>query len=294
MKRVSNWEKTARPYLLIAAGTALMSIATVTIYDPIGLETGGFTGLAILIKAASAGWVEGGVPLWLSNLVLNVPMYGLALAVLGRRFIGRTLYGTVMLSLWMYLIPPMDLVQGDLLLGALFGGAFSGAGMGLVFRANATTGGTDMAAALLHHRFRHYSVAKLVQILDGAIVLAGLCVFSVRQTMHAVIAIYVTEKASVAVLEGMRYSKAAYIITDSFREVADRIMRELDRGVTGISARGMFTDRDKCVLYCVVSPRQIVGIKDIVKSVDPRAFVIVSDVREVLGEGFQEYAEELQ
>ena len=208
---------------------------------------------------------------------------------MGRKFLGRSLFGTLMLSFWLYILPPLDLAQGDYMLAALFGGLFSGAGVGLVLRANGTTGGTDMVAALIHRKLRHYTVAQIMMILDGCIVLTGLFLFGIRSTLYAIVAIFVATKVSDSVLEGFNYSKAAYIITDQYEEIAKRIMEELDRGLTGLSAKGMYTNEDKCVLYCVVSMKEIVVLKELVSEVDRNAFVIVSDVREVLGEGFLEH-----
>ena len=190
-----------------------------------------------------------------------------------------------------YILPVIDLAQGDMLLVALFGGVFSGAGMGMVLRANATTGGTDMVAALIQLKIRHYNVAQIMQVLDGAIVILGFFVFGLRPSLYAIVAIFVTTKVSDAILEGFKYSKAAYIITDKYEEVAKVLMEELDRGATGLKATGMYTGKDRCVLYCVVSKKQIVTLKEIVVNIDPKAFVIVSDVREVLGEGFLDYKE---
>ena len=122
-------------------------------------------------------------------------------------------------------------------------------------------------------------------------VITGLYVFGLRATLYAVVAVFVSTKVSDAFLEGFKNSKAAFIITNKYREVAECIMRELDRGVTGLQAKGMYTGDLKCVLYCVVSRKEIVEIKRIVNETDPGAFVIVSDVREVLGEGFLEYSD---
>ena len=146
-----------------------------------------------------------------------------------------------------------------------------------------------MVASLIQLKLRHYSVAKIMQVLDGTIVLVGLFKFGLISTLYAIIAMYVTTKLTDLILEGFNISKAAYIITDHHEEVAQKIMTELDRGVTGIEAKGMYTNEDKCMLYCVVSRKEIVDVKSLVAEIDPRAFVIVSDVREVLGEGFQEY-----
>lgn len=278
-------------FLLIIVGTAGVAFAVQCMYDPCGLVTGGFSGIAIIIKSLTEHIIPGGVPLWLTNLLLNIPVFIVAYIKMGKRFIGRTLFGTVMLSVWLYILPVVDLTQGDMLLVALFGGVFSGAGMGLVLRANATTGGTDMVAALIQLKIRHYNVAQIMQILDGAIVIFGFFVFGLRPSLYAIVAIFVTTKVSDAILEGFKYSKAAYIITDKYEEVAKVLMEELDRGATGLKATGMYTGKDRCVLYCVVSKKQIVTLKEIVVNIDPKAFVIVSDVREVLGEGFLDYKE---
>ena len=276
-------------YLLIIVGTAFVAFAIQCLYDPSGLVTGGFSGIAIIIKSLTTDLVAGGIPLWLTNIVLNIPVFIIALIKMGKRFIGRTLFGTLMLSVWLYILPVIDIAQGDMLLVSLFGGAFSGLGMGLVLRANATTGGTDMVAALIQQKIRHYNVAQIMQILDGAIVIFGLFVFGLRPTLYAIVAIFVTTKVSDAILEGFKFSKAAFIITDHYDEIAEVLMNELDRGATGLKATGMYTGKDRCVLYCVVSKKQIVVLKELVVKIDPTAFVIVSDVREVLGEGFLEY-----
>ena len=181
-------------YFLIFLGTGVMAVAITGIYDQIGLVTGGFTGIAIVLKNLTEGIVEGGIPLWLTNLVLNIPVFVYAYIRFGKRFVGRTLFGAMMLSAWLYVIPPIDLAEGDYLLASLFGGVFTGVGFGLVLRAGATTGGTDMVAALIQSGVRHYSVVQIMQILDGLIVLAGLYVFGLRPTLYAVVAIVVTTK----------------------------------------------------------------------------------------------------
>lgn len=177
----------------------------------------------------------------------------------------------------------------DILLSALFGGLISGVGSGMVFMTQATTGGTDMLAALLQKIMPHYSVPQIMQVLDAAIVLTGAAVFGIRPTLYALIAIYAVTRMSDGILEGLKFSKMVYIISDRYEEIAGTIMEEIDRGVTGLRAEGMYSGSDKMMLCCVVSRKEISQIKEIVREYDPRAFVIVSDVREVLGEGFIEY-----
>lgn len=276
-------------YLYIILGTAVLAVSIQCFFEPIGLVTGGFTGLAIVIKSVTKGIIDDGIPIWLSNIFLNAPVFILAFILKGRKFVGRTIFGAGMLSVWLYIIPTMDMSQGDFLLAAIFGAVFSGAGIGLVLRGHATTGGTDMVAALIQLKIKHYSIAQIMQILDGIVVITGLFVFGIRPAMYAMVAIFVATKVTDIVLEGFRYSKAAYIITDKHEEIAQRIMVDIDRGVTGIHAMGMYTGEEKCVLYCVVSMREIIAVEELVSEIDPNAFVIVSDVREVLGEGFKEY-----
>ena len=276
-------------YLYIILGIAVLAVSIQCFFEPIGLVTGGFTGLAIVIKSVTKGIIDDGIPIWLSNIFLNAPVFILAFILKGRKFVGRTIFGAGMLSVWLYIIPTMDMSQGDFLLAAIFGAVFSGAGIGLVLRGHATTGGTDMVAALIQLKIKHYSIAQIMQILDGIVVITGLFVFGIRPAMYAMVAIFVATKVTDIVLEGFRYSKAAYIITDKHEEIAQRIMVDIDRGVTGIHAMGMYTGEEKCVLYCVVSMREIIAVEELVSEIDPNAFVIVSDVREVLGEGFKEY-----
>ena len=275
-------------YLFIFMGTGIMALAIQCIFEPIGLVTGGFSGIAIIIRKMTAGIVEGGVPLWLTNLALNVPVFIAALIIKGRKFLGRTVIGTVLLSFWLYVIPQVDLTQGDYMLSAVFGGVITGIGIGFVLLAKATTGGTDMVSALIQKYVRHYSVVQILQVIDGMVVLAGLYVFGLKPALYAIVAIFITSKVSDALMEGMKYSKAAFIITDCYKEIADAIMTQLDRGLTGLDATGMYSGNKKTVLYCVVSKKEIVELKDIVAKIDPKAFVIVTDAREVFGEGFLE------
>lgn len=286
--RIMNSRPWYVDYLFIFMGTGIMALAIQCIFEPIGLVTGGFSGIAIIIRKMTAGIVEGGVPLWLTNLALNVPVFIAALIIKGRKFLGRTVIGTVLLSFWLYVIPQIDLTQGDYMLSSVFGGVITGIGIGFVLLAKATTGGTDMVSALIQKYVRHYSVVQILQVIDGMVVLAGLYVFGLKPALYAIVAIFITSKVSDALMEGMKYSKAAFIITDCYKEIADAIMTQLDRGLTGLDATGMYSGDKKTVLYCVVSKKEIVELKDIVAKIDPKAFVIVTDAREVFGEGFLE------
>lgn len=277
-----------RDYLLIVAGTALMALAINAILDPAGLVTGGFSGLAIVIKSLTEPLVDQGIPLWITTTVLNIPLFLIGFKMQGVKVLRKTLLGAVSLSVWLYLIPEISLTPDDLLLSSIFGGALQGVGIGLVFIGHATTGGTDMVAALIQQKVRHYSIAQIMQVVDAMVVVSGAFVFGISKALYAVIAILVVTKVSDTLIEGLHFSKVAYIITEKPDEVAQAVMVGVNRGVTGITAKGMYTGNSRTMLYCVVGKKQLVQLKDIVMDLDSNAFVIVTDAREVLGEGFIE------
>lgn len=270
-------------YALIILGAFVMGFAIKNLYDPINLVTGGVTGIAIVMKKVA------GFPLWLTNTLCNIPLFLAAWKLKGWVFIKKTLVATASLSLSLLVIPEMPFLTDDLFLTSLFGGIVCGAGTGLIFLFQATTGGTDMLAALIQRKLRHYSIAQIMQVLDGMVVLLGAMVFGIRYALYALIAIYATSKVSDGILEGLKFSKQAYVISDSYQEIARAIMTRMDRGVTALDGVGMYSGQGKKVLFCVVSKKEIVTIREIVEEFDRKAFLIVTDVREVFGEGFIEY-----
>ena len=284
MKMKEAW----RDYLLIIAGTGMMALAIKGIYDPASMVTGGFSGIAIMVKNLTGGVITGGVPLWLTNILLNIPLFAVTIRIKGFRYIAKTVFATVCLSVALYVIPEVNLMPDDIFLAAVFGGVISGVGIGLVLMANATTGGTDTMAAVIQHYLRHYSIARIMQILDAVIVLAGVRMFGLKSALYAIICIYLVAKVSDGILEGLKFSKQVYIISECYEEIAGRIIEELDRSATALEGMGMYSGNKKQMLFCVVSKKEIVKLRDIVKSIDKNAFVIVSDAREVFGEGFIE------
>jgi uncharacterized membrane-anchored protein YitT (DUF2179 family) len=272
-------------YLLIVVGAFIMGFAIKNLYDPINLVTGGVSGIAIILKSVA------GLPLWITNTICNIPLFLAAWKIKGWSFIKRTLTATASLSLSLYIIPEAPFLMDDLFLTALFGGIVSGLGTGLVFLFQATTGGTDMLAALLQRipMLRHYSIARIMQVLDGMVVVLGAAVFGIRFAMYALIAIYAVAKVSDGFLEGLHFSKQAYVISDHYKEIAQAIMTRMERGVTAMDAVGMYSGQDKKMLFCVVSKKEIVVLREIVAEFDKKAFLIVTDVKEVFGEGFIEY-----
>ena len=275
--------------ILIFLGTLFMSAPVKLIYEPMKMVMGGFGGFAIVVKYFAEGFgME--IPVWLTNAVLNIPVFIIALFVLGKDFVTKTLLGAVSFAVWLYLIPTYDICGGDFLLAVALGGLLDGVGIGLIFLTNSTSGGTDMVSAILHKFFKHYSVPSILFVVDGLIVVLGAFVLGFRNAMYGIITIYVLTKISDTMLEGVKFAKLVYIISDEYDKIAKLIMSEMDRGVTALAAKGMYTNKDKSMLFCVVGKKEIVKIKEIAAVTDPKSLIIVSDVREVFGEGFVEYS----
>ena len=275
-KSISLWD-----CVRILAGTLIVSAAVRYIYLPAGLDTGGVSGIAVLLNALI------GLPLWLTNTILNIPLFLAGLYCKGWRFIRRTLIATALMSLELWALPELgSLPTDDLFLASVFGGLLCGVGMGLVFSAMATTGGTDLLGVLLQLRLRHVSIPKLVGVIDLFIIVAGIFVFDVAHGLYALVAVFITSKVSDWILCGLHYSKAAFIISRESGVISDRILGDMDRGVTGIRAEGMYTREETKMLYCVVSPSEVPRLKQLVQEVDPGAFMILSEASEVMGEGF--------
>lgn len=278
-------------YILIVLGTSLLAVAINVYFESLGMVTGGVTGLAIIVKSYSQSIWPGGVPLSVTNLAINIPLFLIAFGIHGKEFGAKSLFATIYLSFALEYTKLLPALTGDLFLGSVFGGLLAGVGIGLVFAADATTGGTDLAGSILHHFFPDLTTAKWMQIVDTFIIIVGLVLFGPERAMYAIISVYITVKVIDALLEGMNFSKAAFIISENHQEIAETIMEQIDRGVTSLKGIGKYTGREKEVLLCVMSKREILTVKNIVKQIDAKAFMIVTDAREVFGEGFIENAE---
>lgn len=286
-----KYEKSAllQKYLILIVGAFLMAIAINMVYEPIGMVTGGVSGLGIVVKKLTEEMIEGGFPVWAFNLICNVPLFLIAIKVKGKGFIISSLIGMVAFSVSLMIVPIYDFKFDDMLLTAIVGGAISGAGMGLIFHSSASTGGTDLMASVIQHFNKHISIPRILYIIDAVIIVVGALVFGVGTALYAIIAVFISTKVSDSIMEGMKFAKVAYIISDEYAKIAELIMVSVDRGVTGINATGMYSNTDKKMLFCVVSKKEIVNVIEIAKTVDKDCFIIVSDAREVMGEGFIEY-----
>ncbi len=289
-KKITNKNILAlRKYMIITIGAILMGVSVNLVFEPMKLVTGGVSGFAIVVKQWTAAIIPGGLPIWFFTMLCNIPLFLFATKIRGGKFLISSIYGTIIYVVSMMVIPIVDLHMDDYLLAAILGGVIGGAGIGLVFSVGSSTGGTDLAAYILQHRNKHMSVPQLMIFVDGIIIILGAFTFGLGNALYALISIFISTKVSDGMLEGLKFAKMAYIISDDYKMIANAILHQMDRGVTGLSSTGMYSNQDRKMLFCVVSKKEIIKIVEIAKKIDPNSFVIVSDVREVMGEGFIEY-----
>lgn len=282
MENREKWYIVALSYLGIALGVFLMAISLNFFLEPNTIAPGGVTGLAVIIKKGT------GMPVYLTNLLINIPLFIFGIIKLGKEFGIKTLFATLGLSFFLKLVP-YEIVTHDLLLSSLFGGVLMGLGVGLVFKFGGTTGGTDLAGAILNKSFPNISVPTFMMTIDMfVVIIAGIVDRKIETSLYSIITLYTSIKVIDLILEGMSYLKAFLIITNKPKEISKAIMEELDRGVTLFKGKGMYTEEDKDVLLCVVNRSQFTKTKDIVNLIDEDAFIMVTEMYEVMGEGFQE------
>ena len=279
-----DWKKEgariARDYLLLALGSVITAASFSFFFLPHDIAPGGLTGVAAILADIFPLGV-GLIAFW-----LNVPLFLLGWRQVGWRFSVRSFLSMTLLSAAIDLFPVVDLAS-DALLAALFGGAVMGAGLGLVIRAGATTGGTDLAAGVVHKRFLVLSVASILLMIDGAVVVLAALRFGLQAGFLALLACFVSSRTMDAVLRGINTGMQFLIITERRDEIRKRILVEMDRGCTLLEARGGYSDAPVGAMLCVVPRLETPRLKKIVYEVDPGAFTTICDVSEVVGEGFQ-------
>lgn len=290
-------------YLIILLGSLIAASGINLFLVPNKIAPGGVSGIATVIYYLSGGKFSVG----LTMLAFDIPLYIIGYRFIGRKFIMRTMFSSVSMSLIIDFSEPFFKMisdkyfkeglsnSGDLIVFVVFGGLLMGLGLGIVFRAGATTGGTDLGAKILHRFITKMSLGNLLMCLDGAvIVFASIAFNSIVLGLYSIITIFIMSKVIDALMEGVNFSKCVFIISEKSDLIADRILRDIDRGVTALKGTGMYTKRDKEVLFCVMDRSQIPTLKEIAKSIDEQAFIILTDAREVLGEGFKNYNREME
>lgn len=295
-KMFNGWQD----FVWIIIGSIITAAGINIFLVPYKIAPGGVTGIATVVYYLSGFRFPVGVTM----LVLNIPLFLFGMKFIGGRFAFRTLFSTLFLSFAIdttdpftryfaehYLVKPENTPSSpDLLLYSIFGGFIMGAGLGLVFKSGATTGGTDLAARIVNHFVPAFTMGQILLFIDASVVVFAAVAFkSFQLGLYAIVTIFIASQVIDAILEGVNFAKALFIISDKSEDISKRILVELDRGVTALKGTGMYTGSEKQVLFCVVHRAQLPQLKEIVRKIDTKAFVVLADIREVLGEGFKTY-----
>ncbi len=268
--------------LLVSVGSALVSVSLQFFLVPWTIAPGGVSGLSVALEKLT------GIKVYITNLVINIPLFIFGAKLLGKKAAVYTFISIIVLSAVLAVLPEGKPFTEDLFLAALFGGIIMGLGLGIVFRVGGTTGGTDLAGAIVSNRWKGLSIAKGMAIADFLIVIfAGVVDNSVNTSLYSLIALFFSVRIADMVLDGINYFKGFFIVTARPEEIGDGLMKQLNRGVTLLKGEGMYSKQDRPVLLCVVSRAQFTRAKEIVAEIDNNAFIMVTDMREVYGLGFK-------
>ena len=278
-----------RDYGLMSIGLVMTAWSLDAFLIPNRIAAGGVSGLSTIILYWAKAHVGLTLPVGVQMLAMNAILLLVAWRSRGVGYIAKTIFGAVALSLLVDAFAPFapHLAGDDLLLAALYGGAISGIGMGLVFKAGGNTGGTDIVAQLLSRRFP-FGVGQIMLVVDAGVTTLAALEFGPRLAMYGVVAIFVATATIDLVLEGVSVEKAVWIISDAADRIGESINSELGRGATRLEATGVFSGERRGTLMVVLSRNELDDLKAIVGAIDPSAMVIISNVHEAIGEGFKE------
>ncbi len=269
-------------YIGITVGSLFVALALTVFLVPNRIAAGGISGLATVFYYITS------FPIGVTMLAINIPLFFAGTKIMGASFGFRTIYGILSLSIFTDLLQPhMVSLTDDLLLASIYGGVLSGIGLGIVFRSRGTTGGTDLIASLINH-FTGVTVGEGLLIADGIVVTLAGIFFNLEVALYAAVTIFITSNTIDTVQEGLHFKKGVLIISDKVDEINEMVVNDLNRGATRFEAKGGYTGAAKDVLLCVISRTEISELKKAITEIDKEAFVIISNVNEVLGEGFTE------
>jgi uncharacterized membrane-anchored protein YitT (DUF2179 family) len=272
-------------YLMILAGSLIMAASLMLFLVPNKVSAGGVSGISTILYHMF-NWPAG-----VTMLAMNIPLFILGVRIFGKKFGMKTLWGIIWISLFSDLIdvvlklPP---VTEDPILATVYGGLLLGGGLGIIMKGRGTTGGSDIIARILNKYF-HFSLGMSFMIIDTIIIITmGIVFKNIDLILFCLISLAISSKVVDMIVEGLTSERAITIISDKWEVISRRIMDEVNRGVTGLDSVGMYTEKQKKTLYCVVATRQIEHIRRIVKREDPFAFVTIANVSIMQGDGFRE------
>jgi len=284
MKKTRTFWEDLRDYLFILAGAILQALSLRIFLVPAKLASGGVTGISMLINHFT-GW-----PIGTMVLIGNIPLFIIGWRFLGgKRFAIKTAAAVVTYALvtdLLVVFMPARGLTDDIVLNSLYGAVLSGIGYGLVYRGQGTSGGSDILARILNN-WRGISMSQSYLMVDGLVILTAGFVFGPKQALYALITLYVSGIVAETVLEGASVVRTAMIVTAQPEKVAEKIMEDMSRGVTLLTGKGAYTGEERSILYCVVIRSEVPQLKAIIHEIDAKAFMVIGQAHEALGEGFK-------
>lgn len=285
-----------KSYAYIVVGSFILAAGFVYFITPYKIVPGGVYGISIVIHYLTKGtfsFAPEGLPIGTMGLIMNIPLTILGVRILGPRFGVKTVIGFVLSSFFIdfltYFWGDVPLVANDALLSSLFGGLLLGFGLGIIFKTQATSGGSDIIAMIIA-KYTRLPLGQLMIYVDSTIVIFGLIAFQDwKIPLYSWVVIYITGKVIDTTLEGVNYNKTLLIISDKYEEIRKKILFDLERGGTLIKAEGMYEGKERKLIFTNVSRREAYIIKDFIKEVDPSAFVTIIDANEIIGDGFKSF-----
>lgn len=281
----SRVKKTTVDILYFFAGAIIYSVSVNMFLSPNGISPGGFTGVAAVINHIT------NIPTGTMLFIFNIPILILGYIKMGGVFILKTSFVTVLVSLSLDISASLSpIIRADGILVSMFGGILMGIGLSLILLRGATTGGIDIIAKFVNRKYRHLSVGKIILMADGIVILLNALVYkNAESALYSIVAMYMGTRLMDVLLYGADKGKIIYIITNSPDEICNEINHSVGRGVTKLSVIGGYTGETKIMLMCTVRVHEVAAIHDLVKQYDDRAFMVVSDAGEIIGEGFKGY-----
>ncbi|WP_434643348.1 YitT family protein [Thermoanaerobacterium thermosaccharolyticum] len=274
-------KKIITDFIWITIGTLLLTLSLDLFLIPNQIAPGGVSGLAIVLNHIFK-WPVGAV-----TLLINIPLFLISIKVLGSVFGAKTLYSTLLLGVSIDALAFLKPLTHNAMLAAVYGGLIMGLGLGIVIKYGATTGGTDLAAMTLHKYIPFLTVGRILLIIDFIIIALAGIEFSPELALYALATEFIAIKVIDVIQEGTDYERIAIIISDKYEEISHSILYDMDRRVTELKGVGAYSKKEKNVLLVVVNRSEVTSLRNVVKKIDPKAFVILSTAHEVLGEGFR-------
>lgn len=280
---LGNVKKYALEYIYIIIGAFFMAVSTALILLPNQLSTGGISGISTILYYLCS------YPVGLTMLLINVPLFVIAMVKVNKRLFFKSILGTVLLSVFIDLLEKLSPITNDRFLACIYGGIIMGIGTAIILKAGASTGGTDLLSYVIRAYNNKFKSSRVIIIADTIIIFFNIIFFKeIEIGLYSVIAIYLMGKMIDIIFEGIYFTKIMFIISEKYEEISKEIGILVKRGSTGIYSKGMYSGKQNVMLFCVASRKEVAEIKQIIKQIDKNAFIVTTDAIETLGKGFSE------